>query len=73
MRGDKINTPENDLHRIFVQDVQNLQKQLGNYLAMPYSTDELIDLMEEYADRWSETVTKIYMEKYKLNTDTEIL
>ena len=73
MRGDKINTPENDLHRIFVQDVQDLQKQLGNYLAMPYSTDELIDLMEEYADRWSETVTKIYMEKYKLNTDTEIL
>lgn len=73
MRGDKINTPENDLHRIFVQDVQDLQKQLGNYLAMPYSTDELIELMEEYADRWSETVTKIYMEKYKLNTDTEIL
>lgn len=73
MRGDKINTPENDLHRIFVQDVQNLQKQLSNYLAMPYSTNELIELMEEYADRWSETVTKIYMEKYKLNTDTEIL
>lgn len=73
MRGDKINTPENDLHRIFVQDVQDLQKQLGNYLTMPYSTEELIDLMEEYADRWSETVTKIYMEKYKLNTDTEIL
>jgi arsenate reductase-like glutaredoxin family protein len=73
MRGDKINTPENDLHRIFVQDVQDLQKQLSNYLAMPYSTKELIELMEEYADRWSETVTKIYMEKYKLNTDTEIL
>ena len=73
MRGDKIHTPENDLHRIFVKDVEDLQKQLSNYLAMPYSTNELIDLMEEYADRWAEAVTKIYMEKYKLNTDTEIL
>ena len=72
MRGDKIHTPENDLHRIFVRDVEDLQKQLSNYLAMPYPTEELIELMEEYADRWAEAVTKIYMRKYKLDTSTEI-
>lgn len=69
MHGNKINTPENDLHRIFVRDVGDLQKQLSNYLAMPYDTEELIEVMEEYADRWAEAVTKIYMRKYKLDTN----
>lgn len=69
MRGDKIHTPENDLHRIFVKDVENLKDQLSLYLANPYPDSELIDLMEAYSDRWAEAVTKIYMHKYGLDTN----
>ena len=73
MRGDKINTPENNLHRVFVSGVEDLMKQLSSYLADPYPTDELLKLMEEHADRWAEACTNVYMEKYGLNTDTESL
>jgi len=69
MRGDKIHTPENDLHRIFIKDVEDLQKQLSNYLADPYDDKTLLGLMEEYSDRWAETCTKVYMKKYGLDTD----
>ena len=69
MRGDKIHTPENDLHRIFIKDVEDLQKQLGNYLADPYDDKTLLGLMEEYSERWAEACTKIYMRKYGLDTD----
>jgi hypothetical protein len=64
-----INTPENDLHRIFVKDVENLRDQLGLYLDKPFPTEELLSLMEAYSDRWAETCTKIYMRKYGLDTD----
>ena len=69
MRGDKIHTPENDLHRIFVKDVENLRDQLGLYLNNPYPTEELLSLMEAYSDRWAEACTKIYMRKYGLDTN----
>lgn len=69
MRGDKILTPENELHRIFVKDVEDLMKQLSNYLADPYETDELLKLMEEYSERWAEAATAVYMRKYRLDTD----
>ena len=68
MRGDKINTPENELHRIFVKDVEDLQKQLSNYLAEPYTTDTLLGLMEEYSEKWAEAATAVYMRKYRLDT-----
>jgi hypothetical protein len=69
MRGDKIHTPENDLHRIFVKDIEDLMKQLSNYLADPYPTDELLQVMEEYSERWAEACTKVYMHKYRLDTN----
>ena len=64
-----INTPENDLHRIFVQDVETLTKLWGDYMTKPYATQDLLETMEHYSDKWAEACTKIYMEKYGLNTD----
>lgn len=69
MRGDKINTPENELHRMFIKDVEGLMKHHSNYLADPYPTDELLTLMEEYSERWAELATAVYMRKYRLDTD----
>ena len=69
MRGDKINTPENELHRMFIKDVEGLMKHHSNYLADPYPTDELLTLMEEYSERWAELATAVYMRKYGLDTN----
>lgn len=71
MRGDKIHTPENELHRLFVKDVEGLMKHYSNYLADPYPTDELLEMMEEYADRWGELCAALYMIKYKLDTNDQ--
>lgn len=69
MRGDKIHTPETLLHYIFVKDVESLQQQLNKYLDNPYDTENLLELMEEYADRWGEACADVYVKKYGLNTN----
>lgn len=69
MGKDSINTAENNLHRIFVEDVDTLRELWGDYMTQPYSTKDLLDTMEHYADRWAEACTEIYMDKYKLNQD----
>ena len=72
MRGDKINTPENELHRVFVEDVHTLNKIWGDYITQPYSTDDLLETVEHYADKWSEVCTKVYLQKFKSNQNETI-
>ena len=38
-------------------------------MTKPYATQDLLETMEHYSDKWAEACTKIYMEKYGLNTD----
>lgn len=55
-----INTAENDLHRIFVQDVETLRKLWGDYMTNPYKTEDLLEVMEHYSDKWAEVCVKFY-------------
>ena len=62
MARGSINTAENDLHRIFVEDVDTLRKLWGDYMTNPYSTKDLLETMEHYADKWAEVCTKVYLD-----------
>lgn len=59
MRGDKIHTPENKLHQIFLQDIDKLRELWSEYMTNPYSTEDLLDKMSYYADRWGEACADI--------------
>jgi hypothetical protein len=67
-----IHTPENKLHQIFVQDIEILRSVWSEYMDKPMSTEFLLKTMEHYSERWAEACTEIYMEKYGLNTNTDI-
>jgi hypothetical protein len=60
-----INNSENKLHLIFVQDIETLTKLWGDYMTKPYATEDLLDTMSYYADRWGEACANLITDNYE--------